>query len=179
MKEENSIMVLLSFFDMRESSLLRENSTSLTEINVSNSIIENKRKVNYQPHKSKSNPTVEHINKYIRNINLSKIDHSRIYSPPSYRNSSIMDNLNQIKFPLKGDETGYFTTVDSLFDINDKLSVDIPNNNLNENVLKMNMTTLNTASTVKTIKLSDIDKNKIANKKDLKLNRESNFNLKL
>jgi len=138
-KDENCMMILLSFADLGEKKLVRENSNSINydHLNTSlasNKSLENKMKISILVNKPKANLTSDVRSNFKYNSNSipsldtayrnssgnielkNDRDRSNLLSPPSQRNhnSIIHTRIN------RHDQTGYLTTHDSiLVDQND------------------------------------------------------------
>ena len=192
-KEENCLMVLMSFADMREKKMSKEISNSIFLENLNNSImsnksIENKMKIsvivnkpkynystdykpNFKSPNSNSNPSLDLAHHNSINIDL-KNEKCVLLSPPSQRN--LNSTLNVIK-SNKVDETGYLTTLDSiLVDQNDWMGLEFNNlhNSQNETFIAGSKGDRITKSQQYSLMVEENEKI-MRMKENLRINRES------
>ncbi len=224
-REENCLMVLMSFADMREKKS-REISNSVYIENgncsiISNQSLENRMKVSVIVNKPKYNFSTEGRSRCESNacnkkecqgkecsqqvdpnnfnldfnrrnsasnipIDFRIADKSLFVLPPSQRNhpdsNNTMNTLHQVRI-IKGDETGYLTTLDSvLMDQNDWMGLDLNSNThhlFNTNSQSHSETfILGEKERIRTKQnLHTIDENEKINKikETLRLTRESKF----
>lgn len=187
-------MLLMSFADMREKkSWLRESSNSLcleggtasieqnSMINnsVLNGSLDNKFKNNVSRQSQKHFITNYNTDMIINNYNCgndtnNKCDNQGCVYPPSYRDHQSIIGLGKIKNPLKGDETGYLTTIDSFLDQNECLGGNIHNlHNNSHNFSATGSNFKNHHSNSHPIYFSEESEKMAKMRENLKMNRES------